>query len=181
VGLKPRAYDALRKQFEERTIRKFYWAVCAKAPKEPSGVIKLSIAERGGERAGRDVPKTAFVSSTGKPAVTAYRVLDQSELGALIEARPVTGRLHQVRVHLDAIGCTILGDDFYGPKSLRVASPRLALHAHRLIFKHPTTGQEMDIKTVWPADLRKLLHRLKLKRPDRAEETTDAGGNAKAE
>lgn len=163
VGLRTRAYDALREQFLERTIKKFYWAVCARAPKQPNGVIKLAIAERGGTR---DTPKTAFVNSAGKPAVTAYRVLDSNELGALVEARPVTGRLHQVRVHLDAIGSTILGDDFYGPKSLRAGSSRLALHAHRLVFTHPTTGQEMDMKTVWPQDLRKLLHRLKLKRPD---------------
>jgi RluA family pseudouridine synthase len=165
VGLRPKAYDGLRAQFQERTIKKFYWAVCAKAPKEPTGVIKLAIAERGGNR---DTPKTACVSSAGKPAVTAYRSLDSSELGAMVEARPITGRLHQVRVHLDAIGSTILGDDFYGPKSLRAASPRLALHAHRLIFTHPASGQEMDFKTVWPGDLRKLLHRLKLKRPDQA-------------
>ncbi len=163
VGLRTRAYDALREQFHERAVKKFYWAVCGKAPRTPTGVIKLAISERGGQR---DTPKTAFVSSDGKPAVTAYRVLDSSELGALIEARPITGRLHQVRVHFDAIGSTILGDDFYGSKSLRTASPRLALHAHRLIFKHPTTGQEMDFKTVWPHDLRKLLTRLGLKRPD---------------
>jgi 23S rRNA pseudouridine1911/1915/1917 synthase len=163
VGLRPKSYDALRAQFKERTIKKFYWAVCAKAPKTPTGVIKLPIGERGGQR---DTPKTAFVSSSGKPAVTAYRVLESSEFGALVEARPVTGRLHQLRVHLDAIGSTILGDDFYGPKSLRAAAPRLALHSHRLVFTHPTTGEEMDIRTVWPQDLRKLLLRLKLKRPD---------------
>jgi RluA family pseudouridine synthase len=165
VGLKPRAYDALRKQFQERTVKKFYWAVTAKAPKEPTGVIKLPISERAGGGM-RDTLKTGYVSNTGKPAVTAYRVLEKSDFGALIEARPVTGRLHQVRIHLDAIGCTILGDDFYGPKSLSEASPRLSLHAHRLVFTHPTSGVEMDIKTVWPQDLRKLLHRLKLKRPD---------------
>ena len=169
VGLRPRAYDALREQFKNRTIKKFYWAVCAKAPSAPSGVIKLPIAERGGsERGQRDTPKTAFISKgpDAKPAVTAYRVLDASDFGALIEARPVTGRLHQVRVHLDAIGSTILGDDFYGSKSHRAAAPRLALHAHRLVFQHPTTGETIDIKTVWPQDLRKVLTRLKLKRPD---------------
>jgi RluA family pseudouridine synthase len=163
VGLRTRAYDALREQFHERSIKKFYWAVCAKAPRQPTGVIKLAIAERGGQR---DAPKVAYISSDGKPAVTAYRVLDSSEMGALVEARPVTGRLHQIRVHFDAIGSTILGDDFYGPKSLRAVSPRLALHAHRLVFTHPTSGVEMDIKTVWPHDLRKVLHRLNLKRPD---------------
>lgn len=175
VGLRTRAYDALRAQFQERTIKKYYWAVCAKAPKEASGVIKLSIAERGGMR---DTPKTSMISKIGKPAVTAYRVLDSNELGALVEARPVTGRLHQVRVHLDAIGATILGDDFYGPKSYREAAPRLALHAHRVTFTHPTTGREMDIKTVWPHDLRKLLNRLKLKRPDQPGAATPGRNSA---
>lgn len=179
VGLRPRAYDSLRQQFEGRTVEKYYWAVCSKAPKNTSGVIKLPIAEapgvgRGGREGMRDRPKTAHVSKMGKPAVTAYRVLDSSDLGALIEARPVTGRLHQVRVHLDAIGCPILGDDFYGPKGYAGASARLALHAHRLVFTHPSTGARIDVRTGWPGDLRRLLTRLGLKRPDL--KVTEAGG-----
>lgn len=163
VALRPRAYDNLREQFHNRSIKKYYWAVCAKAPAKPSGVIKLPIVEKGGTRS---EPKTALISRTGKPAVTAYRVLDGNQLGALIEARPVSGRLHQVRVHLDAIGSTILSDAFYGPKALRSAAPRLALHAYRVGFRHPTTGEEMDIRCHWPADLRRVLSRLGLKRPD---------------
>ncbi len=163
IGLRPRAYDALREDFETRRISKFYWAVCAKAPRTVSGVIRLPIVESPG---GRDTPKTAHVARMGKAAVTAYRVLDTSELGCLIEARPVTGRLHQVRVHLDAIGSTILGDEFYGPKRFRDASSRLALHSHRLSFEHPVSGLPLDVRAPWPGDLRRLLIRLGLHRPD---------------
>jgi 23S rRNA pseudouridine1911/1915/1917 synthase len=187
VALSTRAYDALRSAFEGRQVRKFYWAVCAKAPRDASGVINLPLVETGGRDGGSRAragdagragsrrgraevggPKLSRVSRApgAKAAATAYRVLQVSPLGALIEARPLTGRLHQVRVHLDAVGATILGDDFYGPRSLAKASPRLALHAHRIAFRHPVTGADLNIRSPWPADLRALLRRLKLQRPD---------------
>ncbi len=163
VALKPSAYDDLRQQFEKREIRKFYWAICARAPQPLAGVIRLPIAETPG---GETNVKTAHVSRMGKPAVTAYRTLDVSEHAALIDARPVTGRLHQVRVHLDAIGCPLLGDPFYGPKRTTAASPRLALHAHAIAFRHPATGQDVRVDTDWPHDLRRTLRFVGLKRPD---------------
>ncbi|MGE3107420.1 MAG: RluA family pseudouridine synthase [Phycisphaerales bacterium] len=163
IALRNRAYDALRSAFQKREMRKFYWALCSRAPKEPMGVIRLPIAETGGTRS---TPKTAKISRAGKPAVTAYRVVDATAHGSLIEARAATGRLHQVRVHLEAIGCPILGDEFYASPAVRDAAPRLALHAHRLAFKHPVTGEMMDFRTPWPSDLRRALHRLGLKRPD---------------
>lgn len=181
VGLRQRAYDALRAQFEAREIRKFYWAVAAHAPKKPSGVIRRPILEE------TDDKKTARISSAGKPALTAYRVLQVGTVGvrppALVECRPVTGRLHQVRIHLDSIGCPILGDDLYGPQSVRAASPRLALHAHRLIFRHPTTGETVDVKSPWPKDLNPVLKRFGLRRPDLAspDQPHEVGGDAVGE
>ncbi len=164
VGLRTRAYDALREQFEKRAIKKFYWAIAAHTPKKPSGVIRRPILEETDEK------KTGRISSAGKPALTAYRVLDTGTVGsrpaALIECRPVTGRLHQVRIHLDSIGCPILGDDIYGPKSLMSASSRLALHAHRIIFTHPVSGDTVDVRSPWPKDLNPVLRRMGLKRPD---------------
>lgn len=169
VALRNRSYDALRKAFSGRTVRKYYWAVCAKTPKSASGVIRLPIAEQGGTPStsrGPGTPKTARITKSGKPAVTAYRVLDSSPFGSLVEARPLTGRLHQVRVHLEAIGCPILGDEFYTTSAVRGASARLALHSHRLAFTHPTTGETVDVKSPWPSDLRRVLSKLKLHRPD---------------
>lgn len=160
VGLRPRAYDTLRADFAERRIKKFYWAVAAKGSTHESGVIKKPILEV------EDGQKLARISSAGKPAVTAYRVVERSVGGALFECRPVTGRLHQVRVHLASIGCPILGDRVYAPKAAAEAARRVALHAHRLSFTHPVSGEVVDVRTKWPQDLRHLLKRHGLQRPD---------------
>jgi 23S rRNA pseudouridine1911/1915/1917 synthase len=164
VGLRPRAYDTLRKAFTRREIRKFYWAIAAKVPNKPSGVINRPILET------EDDMKLARISSAGKESITAYRVLARATVGggaaALLECRPVTGRLHQIRVHLESIGCPILGDELYGPKSTRGVSPRLALHAHRIAFKHPVSGEVVDVHSPWPRDLGALLKRLGLPRPE---------------
>lgn len=168
VALKAGAYDTLRAAFEGREIRKYYWAVCAGKPKTPSGVIRMSIAESGGSD-GREHAKSrmklAHISRAGKPALTAYRVLDTSDSSCLIEARPVTGRLHQIRVHLAAIGCPLLGDELYGPRRVHTACNRVALHAHRIAFRHPITGADVDVRTDWPNDLRRVLRSVGLHRP----------------
>jgi 23S rRNA pseudouridine1911/1915/1917 synthase len=166
VALSREAYDGLRSQFETRAIRKFYWAVTIKAPRDPEGVIRQPIDEVLSRKDKYTSERTARPSSSGKPALTAYRVLAESELGALIEARPVTGRLHQIRVHLSMIGAPVLGDPVYGSHRSRGASSRLALHAHRLSLAHPVTGDELDLRTQFPRDLRGLLKRLSLPRPD---------------
>lgn len=166
VGLRTAAYDAMREQFMQRAVRKFYWAICDGMPKHPSGVLRMPIAESDPVAENRSGPmKLARISRTGKPSITAYRVLDRGPAATLIECRPVTGRLHQIRVHMEAIGCPLLGDTIYGPRRVHTASPRVALHAHRLAFVHPITGQPIDIRTDWPGDLRRTLRLLGLHRP----------------
>jgi RluA family pseudouridine synthase len=171
VALRPRAYDALREAFATRTVRKYYWAVTAKTPRKESGVIRKPILEETDEK------KLARIAPAGKPAVTAYRVVSRSTVrgieAAVVECRPVTGRLHQVRVHLDAIGCTILGDELYGSKAVKAAAPRLALHAHRVAFTHPLTGAKIDVRSPWPLELRRLLNRLSLPAPSEAVSADD--------
>lgn len=176
IALRPGAYDQLRDDFAHRRIKKFYWAICAAAPSPAEGVVNLPIVEdyaADENKAGK--PRLAHVSRRGsagartgtgpapKPAITAYRTLDTSEHAALVECRPVTGRLHQVRLHLNAIGSPILGDEFYGPRRVQGASPRLALHAHRLVFKHPQTGETIDARTDWPKDLKRVLKNMGLR------------------
>jgi RluA family pseudouridine synthase len=170
AALSREAYDILRGRFESREIRKFYFAICARRPRLDSGVIKKPILEVEGFAQGdlydsRKV-KIARIHPAGKPAVTAYRVLDANNLGSLIEARPVTGRLHQVRVHLDAIGCPILSDGFYAPASTRGIAPRLALHAHRVVFDHPINDTTIDTSSPFPKDLKPALARLRLTLPE---------------
>ena len=126
----------------------------------------MSSAERGRRGTGKPKLKLARISSGGKEAVTAYRVLHAGQSASLVECRTLTGRLHQVRVHLEAIGCPILGDELYAPPAVAKSAPRLALHAHRLVFKHPTSGAMIDIKTPWPTDLRGVLKKHRLPRPD---------------
>lgn len=198
VALRPVAYDQLRDDFAHRRIKKFYWAICASAPNPAEGVINLPIVEdyasdenkagkprlahvsRRGSSSARDasssgaraVRAASKSGSSPKPAITAYRTLDVSAHAALVECRPVTGRLHQVRLHLDAIGCPILGDEFYGPRRVQGASPRLALHSHRLVFKHPQTGETIDARTDWPKDLKRVLKNMGLQ-PTSAERRRD--------
>lgn len=181
VALTADAYDGLREQFESRQVRKFYWALCRSTPNKPAGVIKRPIVEEIKKVNKYTSTKTARIGNSGKPAVTAYRVLQTSPAGSLVEARPVTGRLHQVRVHLDSIAATVLGDEFYGPAVARQASKRLALHAHRISIMHPITGDELDIRTPFPRDLRPLLKRMRLDRPDLAEQGEELAGEAVGE
>lgn len=158
VALRGRAYDGLRKAFEEREIRKFYYAICHGHPKADSGVIRkpiLEAAEKYGKR-GEAGMKLARISGAGKPAITAYRVASKSMEFCLVECRAVTGRLHQIRVHLEAIHCPILGDEIYAPPAIAGQSGRLALHAHRIAFGHPTTGVEVDVRAPLPRDLKSI-------------------------
>ncbi len=160
VALDARTYDAIVDQFRSRTIGKFYWAVTAKAPNKPEGVIRRPILEV------QSGMKTAKIASSGKPALTAYRTIEANDLAALLECRAVTGRLHQLRVHLASIHCPILGDTMYAGKSAQVSSTRLALHARRVVLEHPATGETLDVRSPWPRELRALLKRLRLSRPD---------------
>ncbi|MBX3365271.1 MAG: RluA family pseudouridine synthase [Phycisphaeraceae bacterium] len=166
VALSIEAYEGLRRAFEQRVVRKFYWAIVWKRPKRTSGVVRLNLAEQVVSTGRYTQASAARVVRSGKPALTAYRVLGTSEVASVLECRPVTGRLHQIRVHMDAIGCPVLGDPLYGPRAARQASPRLALHAHRLAFAHPVSGEPLDVRTGFPRDLRATLRLMRLERPD---------------
>ncbi len=166
IALSPNAYDGLREQFENRKVNKYYWAVCHKAPREPQGVIRKPILDEIKRTSRYTSVRTSRISNKGKPALTAYRVLQSSDLAALIEARPVTGRLHQIRLHLSMIGAAVLGDSQYGPKKMKFGAPRLALHSHRISLTHPITHEQVDVRTKFPKDLRTLLKKLDLIRPD---------------
>lgn len=159
VALRANAYDKLRKMFEAREIRKFYFAVVAGVPKQTSGVIRRPINEVKETRDRREM-KIAKISGSGKPATTAYRVLDSSPAASFLECRAVSGRLHQLRVHLESIRCPIFGDDLYAPPAIAKGAPRLALHAHRIAFEHPITGLPIDVESPLPADIRRLISKL---------------------
>lgn len=174
VALSPKSWEALRESFRHRTVRKFYWAVTRSTPNQPKGVINRPIEEHltkrddlwvEGVKAFYARVKLGKISARGKPSKTVYRVLQRSEHGAFLECRAMTGRLHQVRVHLDSIGCSILGDRFYGPRASRGAAPRLMLHAHRVAFTHPITGENVDVSSRCPRDIARVLRQLGMTKP----------------
>lgn len=177
VALTKSAYDALRVQFETRTIRKFYWALVRGIPDPPKGVIDRPIREQEDRTSRYTQRKVAAVSrakgrqgTAGPPkdAVTAFRVISAGRGAAgeasLLECRPVTGRLHQIRVHMALIGHPVLGDGEYAEEG--ESAPRVCLHAHRLQFTHPVTGAAMDVRSPFPPDLSATLRKHKLQVPE---------------
>ncbi|MBK8858169.1 MAG: RluA family pseudouridine synthase [Opitutaceae bacterium] len=152
--------------FSEKTIRKTYQALAiAGAACPDSWEVKNYLGEIG--RVGKAV-KYGAVRSGGDPAQTSFRVLERLPGALLIEARPHTGRTHQIRVHLSEGGHPILGDTFYGgpmqlppgPRGGMVPVPRVMLHAAALEFLHPVTKAEMQIRSPLPADFVACLQAL---------------------
>jgi len=157
VALTIPAYEHLLEQFKRRQVRKVYAAIVAGRPDPPQGVIQQPIAEVSGSR------KRAVIRRDGQQAITAYSLLRSGEGASLVEARPKTGRLHQIRVHMAWLGCPVLGDEMYGgaDRSLPRA-PRLCLHAGRISFIHPASGHRMELDCPCPADLARCMNRLGL-------------------
>lgn len=159
VALRNNAYEHLLTQFKERKIRKIYWAIAFGHPRPAQGVIQKPIAEVIGTR------KKAVIARDGQQAITAYRVLQSAGDVSLIEARPKTGRLHQIRIHLADMGCPLLGEETYAKNLQLPKVPRLCLHAASLSFLHPETGHRVTVESPWPKDLRSTLKRLGLEQP----------------
>lgn len=119
--------------FQQREIDKRYLAVCGGMLALPQGEIDLPIAPDWPNR-----PLQRIDIEHGKPSLTRYRLLRQENGHSRVELEPVTGRTHQLRVHLAAIGHPILGDGLYGDEH---SAPRLLLHACLLRFTHPMGGE----------------------------------------
>lgn len=169
------AHHALSQDFARHRIERAYlalvWGVPAPLEGEISGNIGRSPVNR---------KKMAVVpAGRGKPAVTRYRVVrrfgpPEAGVAALVECRLLTGRTHQVRVHLAHIGHPLIGDPVYGGRARRrlgraaavageiAAFPRQALHAARLGFTHPITGERLVFDSAPPRDMRQLIANLEL-------------------
>ncbi|HEY4392755.1 MAG TPA: RluA family pseudouridine synthase [Polyangia bacterium] len=151
--------NALAAEFKAHTIERVYEALAAGTPPGPSGRIDTFYG-----RDPRDRKKFSSRVRTGKRAVTNWRVLARYPGAARLEARLETGRTHQVRVHLAALGCPLLGDQVYGrtprePKLRGIAEAlgRQALHARALGFVHPGTGKKLSFVSPLPPDMRAAL------------------------
>jgi len=142
------AHAALSQAFRERAVDKRYEALVHGRPASDEGDIALPLAVDWPNR-----PRQVVCHETGKPSLTHYRVVGTTQVdgvGALtrVALAPVTGRTHQLRVHLAALGCPIAGDPFYGVEG--DTAPRMMLHAHRLTFAHPLTGEPLAFESAVP-------------------------------
>ena len=146
----PAANAGMAAQFAARTVEKTYLALTTRPPRLPSSTWRTETEDpvRGPGRASR-------------AAVTDFAVLEARPRGLLLEARPRTGRKHQIRIHLAQAGMPILGDTRYGGDS--AAAPRVMLHAARLTLRHPLTGALLSVTSPPPADFRAVLERLRSK------------------
>lgn len=140
----PRAQAHLGRQFEERRVSKRYVALVSGVPTETRGRIDLPLVVDWPNR-----PRQKICHETGRPARTDWRLLRREGAHARMQLRPVTGRSHQLRVHMLALGHPILGDPLYGTgESLDL--PRMMLHAESLSLLHPATGERVRFQSKAP-------------------------------
>jgi 23S rRNA pseudouridine1911/1915/1917 synthase len=184
VAKSDEAHWRIARQFENRTIQKTYLAVIHGAPPLLGDVIDMPI---GKDRYVREKQAVRKIEAGGKPAITKYEVRESfshsplpPEVGlgegarradmkkeakfTLLRLTPKTGRTHQLRVHLAAIGCPIVGDTIYGGRVFADGDfkfDRQALHAFEITFVHPGTLQTMTLNAPLPPDIEELLLRLR--------------------
>ena len=139
------AHRELSRQFQDREVDKQYEAVVGGCLAVDDGVIDAPI------RKDMDHPPRQMIDvEHGRSATTHFNVLVRGTDRTHVELKPVTGRSHQLRLHMQSIGHPILGDDLYAPDHLVEASPRLLLHATILTVKHPATGEDVTFHDPCP-------------------------------
>ncbi len=152
------AYSSLKRQFRERTVDKTYHAVVQGHCDPLAGTIDAPI-----DRHPTHDYKWAVVSG-GKPSVTHYETLEAFPHASLLEIHLETGRTHQIRVHMAALKHPCVGDLTYGADPVlagKVGLARQWLHAVRLGFEHPTTGEWVEVSAAYPQDLARALEKLR--------------------
>ncbi len=146
-------HDFLRRRMHTGGFQRTYWAVCRGWPEPAEGTVRLPIGRAPGSAIARRIDLL-----DGKPAETGYRTLRRGEGFSLVELTPRTGRTHQIRVHMSAVGCPLAGDWLYGTEDPALI-PRPALHAAGLELDHPVTGGRLALRAGMPEDMEALLQR----------------------
>jgi 23S rRNA pseudouridine1911/1915/1917 synthase len=151
------AHQKLQNQFRDRQVRKVYLALVDGHPPTPTGRIEAPIGRNTSHRQ----LMTIVVAAKGREAVTEYRTLETFPQHTLLEAHPLTGRTHQIRVHLKFIGCPVAGDTVYGKKHSTLPIGRHFLHAARLTITLPGETAPRTFEAPLPADLQAVLEMLR--------------------
>lgn len=156
------AHCALNLQFDHRQVSKLYHALVNGVPDWNEHTLDLPL-KADADRRHRTLPKP-----DGKPAITHLRVLERLGRYTLMEARPETGRTHQIRAHLMALGLPIVADALYGDglgiyadEGEQLLLGRLGLHAWSLAFEHPRSGERLQFNAPYPHDLEAALRHLR--------------------
>lgn len=165
------AHGKLAAQFEDRSVRKEYFALVCGSPERDRDVVDRPIGAHPKEREKMAIRRDESVS---RPAETFYEVLERFDGFAALKVSPKTGRTHQIRVHLGHVGCPVLCDRHYGgrarltrgeirgdPEDTLVLLDRQALHAWRLRFTHPDTAKPLEVEAPLPADMAAVLAELR--------------------
>jgi 23S rRNA pseudouridine1911/1915/1917 synthase len=168
VALTAEAHNKLAEQFSKRTVGRSYQALVGVTPRarrlvqrEESGTIDTYI-----KRDPKDRKKQIVTADDGRRAVTNWKVVERFPYASLIELKLKTGRTHQIRVHMQHLGSPIIGDKTYGNteflptelKRLAHSFGRQALHAFKLEFDHPKTGERKSYQAPLPKDMQKLVN-----------------------
>lgn len=148
----PRAYESLVGQFKRHNVRKVYLGLVHGRMAAAEGHIDWPIGRHATKR-----KKISIFSKNPRDAETHFKVLECLPDATLLEVRPVTGRTHQIRVHLAAAGHPIAGDAVYGRKKVAKQYPRLFLHARSISFLHPGTGERLEFAAPLPPELEMVL------------------------
>ena len=150
------AHNKIAEQIKVHSINRIYLGIVHGNLKEDSRTIDAPIA-----RSKTDRKKMAIVEG-GKEAITHYRVLDRLNGYTFCEFKLETGRTHQIRVHMASLHHPLLGDEVYGPKKCPIKGLEgQTLHAWKIGFVHPTTGEYMEFEAPIPDYFQKLLNKLK--------------------
>ncbi len=145
MALDPAAQREVSRQFEARTVRKAYRCIVRGEPAADEGLVDLPI--------GRDPlrpPRYRIDAVSGRPSQTRWRVLERLGDRTRLEVEPITGRSHQIRLHLATLGHSILGDPLYADEEAIASAPRLLLHATRLTIAHPDDGRAASWRSACP-------------------------------
>ncbi|HEY1598075.1 MAG TPA: RluA family pseudouridine synthase [Pirellulales bacterium] len=132
------AQRELSRQFAARTVEKQYTAVVFGCPESAAGTIELPM-RKDFDRP----PRHKIAPLDGRPAITCWQLIERRADHSRLDVRPVTGRSHQIRLHLATLGHPILGDNLYAHVEALAMSPRLLLHAVQLSLTHPATSERM--------------------------------------
>jgi len=150
-ALSAEAHRSLNIQFEKHEVEKSYHAIFNGVPKWEEKITKFPLRVNVGHK-----HRTMVDNRSGVRSETRFRILKRYQASALVEANPMTGRTHQIRVHAYALSHPLLGDVLYSAPETKVIS-RPALHAFELKFMHPSTNEQVTFTSQYPDDFKRAL------------------------